>query len=72
MYTIYEYILISGKNSAKVDDKLRMKSSPVEITTVEQLRNRIMKVAKHKYERITESVLNTEEFINKTLRSFWR
>lgn len=26
-----------------------MKSSLVEITTVEQLRNRIMKVAKHKY-----------------------
>jgi len=31
------------------DDELRMKSSAVEITTVEQLRNRITKVAKHKY-----------------------
>lgn len=30
------------------DDEWRMKSSAVEITTVEQLRNRITKVAKHK------------------------
>lgn len=59
------------------DDELRMKSSAVEITTVEQLRNRITKVAKHKYRylrraRNTVSVPNTVMFINTTLHSFRR
>jgi len=44
------YILQTRNQQDKLgDDELRMKSSAVEITTVEQLRNRITKVAKHKY-----------------------
>lgn len=43
------YLQTCSQQDKLVDDELRMKSSAVEITTVEQLRNRITKVAKHKY-----------------------
>jgi hypothetical protein len=49
-----QYLLQTRSQQDKLgDDELRMKSSAVEITTVEQLRNRITKVAKHKYIRRT-------------------